>query len=370
MGRQRFKDNTSDSFFGQFLYKQVVPPEHFLMQLQRIIPWERFSARLVQYYKGQARLGRVPYDPVVLLKMLLLSYLYNISERQVEDYCNFYLPAKCFLGLGVDERPPDHSTLSAFKGRLLQNGNLGVFEQLLSEIISIALEKGIKFGSLQIIDSTHTVAKVNVQKDKERQRKGQPPRDRHAAWGVKHSHKVRDEKGEEREVRKYFYGYKVHVSINAETGLITSVLHTAGNAYDGHQLPWLLEKDLAQKLPVQIVAADRGYDDSNNHILLQEKGIHSAIQLHDYRTRKKDENKAVWLALRQTEEYKLGQKERYKIERKFGEAKQSHGLGRCRYVGLVRYAIQGFLTAIVLNLKRLVLLLTGVAFKGGARVAA
>ena len=185
MGRQRFKDNTNDSFFGQFLYKQVVPPEHFLMQLQRIIPWERFSARLVQYYKGQARLGRAPYDPVVLLKMLLLSYLYNISERQVEDYCNFYLPAKCFLGLGVDERPPDHSTLSAFKGRLLQNGNLGVFEQLLSEIISIALEKGIKFGSLQIIDSTHVVANVNVQKDKDKEscQNRRPLGDKHASLG-------------------------------------------------------------------------------------------------------------------------------------------------------------------------------------------
>ncbi|HUT15018.1 MAG TPA: transposase, partial [Anaerolineae bacterium] len=73
---------------------------------------------------------------------------------------------------------------------------------------------------------------------------------------------------------------------------------------------------------------------------------------------------------KRTEEYKRGQKERYKIERKFGEAKQGHGLGRCRYVGLVRYAIQGFLTAIALNLKRLVMLLTAVPFKGRARILA
>lgn len=42
---------------------------------------------------------------------------------------------------------------------------------------------------------------------------------------------------------------------------------------------------------------------------------------------------------------------RYKIEREFGEAKKEHGLGRRRYVGLMRYAIQGFLTAIVLKFK-------------------
>ena len=57
--------------------------------------------------------------------------------------------------------------------------------------------------------------------------------------------------------------------------------------------------------------------------------------------------------------------ERYQIERRFGEAKQYHGLPKgCRYLGIWRYAIQAYLTAIALNLKRLVRLLTGVPSKG------
>ena len=56
-------------------------------------------------------------------------------------------------------------------------------------------------------------------------------------------------------------------------------------------------------------------------------------------------------------------RERYKIERKFGEMKKWHGFGRCRYVGLLRYAIQGYLTAIVVNLKRMVKLLFGVSLR-------
>jgi hypothetical protein len=57
--------------------------------------------------------------------------------------------------------------------------------------------------------------------------------------------------------------------------------------------------------------------------------------------------------------------ERYQIERKFGEAKQHHGLLKgCRYLGIWRHAIQAYLTAIALNLKRLVRLLAGVPFKG------
>ncbi len=47
-----------------------------------------------------------------------------------------------------------------------------------------------------------------------------------------------------------------------------------------------------------------------------------------------------------------------------------HGLGRCRYVGRMRYLIQAYLTPIVLNLKRMVRVLTGASFKGRARVSA
>jgi len=63
-----------------------------------------------------------------------------------------------------------------------------------------------------------------------------------------------------------------------------------------------------------------------------------------------------------TEEYQQGKRERYKIERKFGEAKLRHGLGRCRYIGLEKYGVQAYLTAIVLNLKRMVKLISGVGF--------
>jgi len=371
MGQERFKQLGEGSFFGRMVYDRVIPRNHFLMRLNEIVPWHRFTYKMVKYYRGAAKQGRPPYDPAMLLKMLLIAFLYNLSERQVEEVANFNLPVKCFLGLAADELAPDHSTLTAFKSRILENGRLQAFEKLLAEIIAIAQEKDIQFGSIQVMDSVHTIANVNVEKDDKRQNKdGKPPRDPSARWGVKGSRRQRDEHGRKVEQKEYFYGYKAHVSLNAETGLITSMAHTPGNAYDGHQLPALLDKDLAQGLPVAVVTADRGYDDSGNHVLLSSKGIHSAIHLNDYRTQKKDPNKAPWLLLQQSTPYQQGLKERYKVERKFGEAKEQHGLRRCRYVGLLRYAMQGFLTAIALNLKRMVLLLTGVPFKGRARASA
>lgn len=363
MGQERFKSTTGDSFFGDFLYEQVLPRGHFLVQLKELIPWQRFTYKLVKYYRGRAKEGRPPYDPAVVLKMLLLSFLYNVSERQVEDLCNLYLPAKYFLGLGVDERPPDHTTLTAFKHRILENGKITAFENLLGDIVQVAREQGITFGPLQIMDSTHSEADVNVPKDDARRGQGEPPRDSSAKWGVKRSYKKKDGgKG-----RVQFFGYKTHMSLNAQSGLITSLILTPGNAHDGKQLPKLLGRDLAQGLPVGTVTADRGYDDTDNHCRLWSHGIHSAIVLNDYRTQKKDGSKLLWLQMQQRPEYREGLRQRYKIEAKFGEAKTLHGLRRCRYVGLLRYAIQSYLTAMVLNLKRLVMLLTGVSLRSGVR---
>jgi len=241
---------------------------------------------------------------------------------------------------------------------------------MLREIVRIALEEGIEFGPIQVIDSVHTVADVNVEKDEKGRGEGKAPRDPDARWGVKHSRRVRDEKGRVRRQREYFYGYKMRTSMSSESELITSVRIVAGNAYDGHLLPELVKEDLALGLPVGVVSADRGYDDIDNHVFLWEMGIHSAIRLNEYRTKKKDKNKEVWVRLKRTRKYREGLKERHKVERKFEEAKRWHGLRRCRYVGIVGYAIQAFLVAIVLNLKRMVKLLRGVNFRGRAKVMA
>lgn len=81
----RFIKHTTDSFFGHFLYDQIIPKDHFLVQAKRLIDWDRFTARCLRFYKGSGEVGRAPYNPSVLLRMLFLSYLYNISERQIEQ---------------------------------------------------------------------------------------------------------------------------------------------------------------------------------------------------------------------------------------------------------------------------------------------
>jgi hypothetical protein len=147
--------------------------------------------------------------------------------------------------------------------------------------------------------------------------------------------------------------------------MITSIVVMGGNGPNGKQFPKLVEKDSEFQLPVKIYSADRGYDDGENHSLLEARGLHSAIHLNRYETEKKDRNQEVWRAVKDSPAYRAGQQERYKIERKYGEAKENHGLRKCCNLGWVRCALQAYLTALVLNLKRMVKVLTGVSFKGG-----
>lgn len=363
MSKERYKDTRLGSFFGNFLYDDKVPRDHFLRKLNEVMDWSRFSQRLLKYYRGKGQVGQAPYNPALILKMLLLSYLYGISERQVEIVANDSLSVACFLEVGADERVPDHSTLTLFKNRILEQGGQQAYEKLFNDMIEIAVEKGVRFGPIQVVDSVHVVADVNVRKDKGRKERGKGPRDPDARWGVKGYKIVEGKEGPERK-REYYYGYKDQVSLNAETGLVTSIAPGWGDDYDGHHLKKLVEKDRAKGIGPEMVAADKGYDDGENHYYLKQKGIASAIKLNDYRTHKKDKNKEGWIRLKASEEYQRGLKERYKVERKFGEAKKWHGFGRCRYVGFLRHAIQVYLTFMVLNLKRLVKLVTGAGFKG------
>jgi IS5 family transposase len=166
-----------------------------------------------------------------------------------------------------------------------------------------------------------------------------------------------------------YLGYKSHVSVNAETGLITSLEPTSGNSPDNKQLPQLLAHDAEVGAPAEIYSGDKAYDDTDLHARLWALGKHSALTLNDYRTAASNAHREAWQRLKDSSEYQAGRAERYKVERKFGEAKRWHGFGRCRYLGLLRYGLQAHLTALVLNLKRIVLLLTGVRLRPTRRVA-
>jgi IS5 family transposase len=366
MAKKRFKGLGMNSFFGNLVYERVVPRDHFLVQLNRLIDWDAFTPILLSAYKGLAEEGRPPYPPVVILKMLVIAYLYHFSERQVEEATNYHLAIKEFVGLAVDEVAPDHSTLSAFNERIRAAGGWSQFQRINDSVLRQAQAAGIELGKIQVVDSVHTVADVDNEADRERQNQGKAPRDKQAQLVKKGKRRKTAPDGTVTVQVVQYLGYKSHTSLNAETGLITTIEPTAGSAADNEQFPQLLAHDTQVGVNAAIYSGDKAYDDTDLHYRLWSAGKYSALRLNDYRTAASNTNRDYWQAIKDSSEYQAGRAERYKVERKYGEAKRWHGFGRCRYLGLLRYGVQACLTALVLNLKRIVTLLTGVRFRPGS----
>ena len=88
MASERFIETGKGTFYGEYIYDRVVPKDHFFRNLNEMLDWRKYTQKMMRWYKGGAEYGRPPFNPAVLLKMLLVAYLYNLSERQTEQYDN------------------------------------------------------------------------------------------------------------------------------------------------------------------------------------------------------------------------------------------------------------------------------------------
>jgi len=367
--RRRYQETGRGSFFGDLAYDRVLERygDHFLVVLEKLFDWEAMSEQMIQLYKGRGEVGRPPYPPVLVFKLLFLSYLYNVSERAIVELADLHLLIKWFLGLAIDEAPPVHSTLSVFKKRFLRGDRWRVLQGLFDDMIVQAQAHGVQLGELQVLDSVHTQANVNREKDRERQEKGGKPRDPDAGIVNKGKRNVTEADGTTVTQSIRYRGYKTHASVNAETGIVTSVVVTPGNHADNKAFPLLRAHDRTLNLPTQAYGGDRAYDDTDIYERLAAEGLEVAVTLNDYRTAKKDRNRGPWVALVADPCYQMRKGQRFRVEQPFGIGKRWHGFERCRYLGLARYRIQALLTFMVLNAKRLVKLLTGVTFRPQAK---
>jgi hypothetical protein len=89
----RLQATGHDSSFGDYLYEQVIPQDHLLSLLRKLVRWERYSHRLIKYCRGKEGVGRPPIKPAMVRKMLLQSCLYNLSERQTDDFRSLHAAA-------------------------------------------------------------------------------------------------------------------------------------------------------------------------------------------------------------------------------------------------------------------------------------
>ncbi len=131
--------------------ESLMPQEHFLRDLDRLVDFDFIYDKVADLYSNT---GRPSIDPVVMIKMLLIGYIYGIdSERRLEQEITVNIAYRWFLGIDLDERVPDHSTFSQLRRRKFDGTT--VFRDIFDEVVRKCIETGLIDGKLLLTDSTH-----------------------------------------------------------------------------------------------------------------------------------------------------------------------------------------------------------------------
>ena len=146
-----------ESFYGSYLYDRIVPVDHLLRKINQVVDFSFTGQMLKDRYNPD--IGRPAEDPEFMLRLCLLQYIYNDSDRQVVENARLNLAYKCFLGLAVDAEVPDYTTISYFRTQRLGEEK---FKSVLEQIVLQCITKGLVKGNRQIIDSTPVIANITI----------------------------------------------------------------------------------------------------------------------------------------------------------------------------------------------------------------
>src|SRR6202162_2061629 len=147
----------SEALFYYFRLEDQLPENHLLRLIDKHISFEFVRQQLKDSY---SETGRPSIDPELLLRILLIGYLYGItSERKLVEELRMHLSWRWFTGLGFDQEVPHHSTFSKNRHGRFQESKL--FEQLFQEIVARCLEVGLVQGDNLSVDGSFVEANAN-----------------------------------------------------------------------------------------------------------------------------------------------------------------------------------------------------------------
>lgn len=147
----------SESLFYYFRLEDQVPENHLLRLIDTHIDFGFVREQLKDSYSDT---GRPSIDPELLLRIVLIGYLYGISsERKLVEELRMHLAWRWFTGLGFDQEIPHHSTFSKNRHGRFQESKL--FEQMFQRIVAQCLEVGLVCGDKLSVDGTFVEANAS-----------------------------------------------------------------------------------------------------------------------------------------------------------------------------------------------------------------
>ena len=250
-----------NSFMAGDVYKAFENEENFLFALERVFDWRKMAEPLWNLAQNEQG-GRPRLSPEMMMKMLFVAFLYDRSDREMEELATYDIRVKQFLHLPIDGKAPDHSSLSRFRDAVLTTLGTTYLDQIFDEILQTAKCHGVCFGRVYAIDATHVESSINGKKNShEVNTLGTTSKDPDASWGAKgHETKMTPE-GHKVTVVKHFFGYKVHALAETKHGLVTHLSVTTGRVSDLDAGDTLLHRHLTHKerRAIDVLTADKGY---------------------------------------------------------------------------------------------------------------
>lgn len=300
----------------------MVRPDHPYRVLASSIPFEELCAPLEDLY---SKAGRKGYPASTMFKALLLQWMEDLSDRELERFLQENLAGKLFCGFELGDPTPDHSSFEVMRARLGTEGLAGLFNRVRRSLMDAGLIREV----FTFVDATQLISKTNLWKE----------RDASIAAGEKKLNNLNVAKvaadPEARFGKKgktKWYGYKIHASVDMSHGLVVRVAVTPANVED--------TKAVRHTMPRKgMVFGDKAFGVGESAKEMKRRGVHSgAILKNDMKAKNRDKDR--WLT-----------SVRMPYEGTFSKFEK-----RARYRGVVKCQFQAFMQAFSHNFKRLIVL--------------
>ncbi|MDR4459286.1 MAG: transposase [Nitrospirales bacterium] len=296
----------------------LLPSTHPYRQFQAYLPHPTEALADVNQLKGVDG-----YGVKRLFCCLLLQFIKDLSDQDLERYLEENLAAKWFCAFTLSEPTPDYSLFTRIRTRIGPTQPSQLFATMREQLKAAGLMSEV----FTFVDATHLIAKATLWEERDKVRQQQIE---------KLNNEVLPKVAVDTQARigcngkkKYWYGYKEHVSVDMQSGLINKVATTPANRPDA--------QGLRHVCPTQgAVYADKGYCTAPAHQAAAQRRCHlAAIQRNNMKTKNRDRDR--WYTHL-----------RSPYERVFAQRPK-----RVRYRGMAKNQSAAFLQAMAFTLKRL-----------------
>ncbi len=278
--------------------------EIFLDEMNHVVPWAALVALIQPHARGahQALGGRPPFPIETMLRIHCLQLWWNLSDPAMEEELHERPLYRRFVGLEGASRMPDETTILRFR-HLLERHELA--PHVLGTINAGLAQHGLMLKTGTVVDAT-IIAAPSSTKNKSGQRD--------------------PEMHQTKKGKQWHFGMKAHIGVDAESGLVHTVVGTAANVNDVTKAGALLHGR------EQIAFGDAGYQGVHKRSEAAGPAWHVAMR-PGLRRKLNPFIEPEFIAER-LEQAKASV--RAKVEHPFRVVKQQFGYAKVRYRGLAK----------------------------------